>query len=242
MGKTVWEVFKYSLDASIRNIETHPRGDLFRRFLDYGPPNPDDPKKLTSDRKTILSDPECGECVQFIFSHMVNRFKGELAELLAISPCLKLIKQLQVDGVWPKKVGLYLGDTIQERRRIKQKNRERWGDFTKGADGLVVNKMNGKSRDKQIDVCGIIEVKSMPRSENKLRGQIKHHLDRMRGGLKLDGHTWDKKQIQLDSPIYIMVVPSNWKLDRECYYEDGHLVYPNDNKPPISNAIGKDRA
>lgn len=145
MGKTVWEVFKYSLDAAIRDIETHPRGNLFQRFLDYGPLNPDEPEKLTSDGKTFLSDPECGACIQFIFSHMVNRFKGELAELLAIAPCLELIEQLKGDGIWTKKVELYLGDAIQERRSIKVYKGSQWGEFTKGADGLIVNITSPKS-------------------------------------------------------------------------------------------------
>ena len=111
-GRNAWGVFEYSLNAAIRDIETHPRGKLFRRLLEYGPLNPDDPEKPTSDCETVLSDPECGECVQFIFSHMVNRFKGELAELLAIQPVLGLIEQLRVAGKWSDKVHLYFGETI----------------------------------------------------------------------------------------------------------------------------------
>ena len=155
MGKTVWEVFKCSLDAAIRDIETHPRGNLFQRFLEYGPLNPDEPEKLIIDGETFLSDPECGQCIQFIFSHMVNRFKGELAELLAIAPCLELIEQLQGDGIWTKKVNLYLGDTIQERRSIKVNKRRQWGEFTKGADGLIVNITSPKSQNRKVSICGI---------------------------------------------------------------------------------------
>ena len=81
-GKAVWGVFKRSLDAAIRDIETHPRGKLFRRLIEHGPHNPDDPPAPVSDGETVLSDPECGRAVEFIFSLMVNRFKGELAELL----------------------------------------------------------------------------------------------------------------------------------------------------------------
>lgn len=237
MGKTVWEVFKCSLDAAIRDIETHPRGNLFQRFLEYGPLNPDEPEKLIIDGETFLSDPECGQCIQFIFSHMVNRFKGELAELLAIAPCLELIEQLQGDGIWTKKVNLYLGDTIQERRSIKVNKRRQWGEFTKGADGLIVNITSPKSQNRKVSICGIIEVKSMPRSETKLLSQIKQHLNRMDGGLKLGGTTWGKQEITHDSPVYIMVVPSNWKLSRECYYRDGKLIYPKIDKPPVPTQI-----
>jgi hypothetical protein len=73
-GKTVRDIFKHSLDAAIRDIEKHPRGKLFRRLIEYGPLNPDAPETLISDNETTLSDPECGSCVEFIYSHMINRF------------------------------------------------------------------------------------------------------------------------------------------------------------------------
>ena len=109
-GRTIWDIFKYSLDTAIRDIENDPRGDLFRRFLEYGPLDPDHPEQLTSDGKTQLSDPECGQAVQFIFSHMVNRFKGELAELLAIAPCLELVGKLKRKNGLPGDVDLFFGN------------------------------------------------------------------------------------------------------------------------------------
>src|SRR3990170_2992133 len=90
---SVWEVFDQSLKAAVRDIEDHPRGQLFRRLIAYGPLNPDDPENAPTDGQTTLSDLECGQCVEFIFSHMINRFKGELAELLAIQPCLELARR-----------------------------------------------------------------------------------------------------------------------------------------------------
>ena len=232
MGKTVWEVFKYSLDTAIRDIEDHPRGDLFQRFLDYGPLHPGEPQKLTSDKRTFLSDPECGECIQFIFSHMVNRFKGELAELLAIAPCLGLIENLQKEGTFPNNVELFLGDTISERRRIKRDHALKWGEFTKGADGLIITRAGSRPRAGKVNINGVIEVKSMPRSENQLRKQIEQHLVRVNGGLKLESEIWQAGQVICQSPLSIIVLPSNWKLSRECYYKDGKLVYPLNDTPP----------
>lgn len=121
--KTVWGVFKQSMEAAIRDIEEHPRGKLFRRLIEYGPHHPDDPESLTSNGESTLSDPECGMCVQFIFSHMVNRFKGELAELLYIEPCLKLLNKLLNEGILPRGIKLYLGDMIQQRRRTRVSDR-----------------------------------------------------------------------------------------------------------------------
>ena len=47
--KTIWAVFKRSLDDAIRDIEKHPQGKLFRRLIEYGPHNPDDSESFTSD-------------------------------------------------------------------------------------------------------------------------------------------------------------------------------------------------
>ncbi len=239
VGASVWRVFEGSLNAAIRDIEAHPRGKLFRRFLDYGPPNPDDPEKLTSDEETELSDPECGECIEFIFSHMVNRFKGELAELLAIAPCLELICQLQEEGRWTGTRELYLGDTIQERRWVKVGGAKQWGSFTKGADGLVMHRLASRGPKKAISVDGIVEVKSMPRSQTKLAGQIKHHLERLRGGVRLEGQVWEQEALAVDAPIYIMVIPSAWKLSRACYYRGSKLVYPDVDRPPAPTRLEK---
>lgn len=60
-GKTVARVFQSSLDAAIRNIESHPRGKLFCRLIEFGPHTPDEPKAETSDGKTVLSDQHEGQ-------------------------------------------------------------------------------------------------------------------------------------------------------------------------------------
>lgn len=155
--RTVWDVFKHSLDTAIRDINEHQRGKLFQRLLEYGTPR-DDPEVLISDGKTFLSDPECGSCVDFIYSHMINRFKGELAELLALDPCIKLIHELKQKGHISSLTHLYWGDMIQEPRRIDPEsgNSPQWGSFTKGADGLLIEKVRNV-----LKIQGVVEVKSM---------------------------------------------------------------------------------
>ena len=240
-GKTVWKVFKGSLDSAISDIESHERGKLFLRLLEYGPPNPDDPEKLTSDGETVLSDPECGQCVQFIFSHMVNRFKGELAELLTIEPCMQLLNQLQEAGSIPVSADLYFGDTVREQRRIKKRNSVQWGGYTKGADGLIAKYRQLGTGKKEIQIHGVIEVKSMPRSKGKLLSQINQHVDRLRGGVKLDTLDWEQDQVVIDNPVSIMVVPSIWKVSREWQRKETatgwSLVVPEPTEPPNSTRI-----
>lgn len=252
-GKTTWDVFKRSLDAAIRDIEQHPRGKLFRRLIEYGPHNPDEPEALTSDSKTTLSDPESGSCIEFIYSHMVNRFKGELAELLALDPCITLIQRLYQDGQLFSGIHLYWGELVQERyqnRITSRKRNARWGSFTKGADGLLVEK--GKFNE-TLKIHGIIEVKSMTRSPKRVLDQINSHIMRLSGGIKLGTREWlpvniryarSKNSHKNDSGlIRIMVVPSTWKLSREWHYEKTDkgrvMVFPEPSEPQIRTQIAE---
>ncbi len=245
---SIWDVFKQSLDAAIRDIEKHPRGKLFHRLIEYGPHHPDDPESLTSDGESTLSDPECGICVQFIFSHMVNRFKGELAELLSIEPCLELVQKLQKEGSFPKGINLYLGDMVQERRRTKTASKEskaHWGNFTKGADGLIVKHISSqhKNAKKSLKIHGVIEVKSMALPIKKILGQINSHVLRLNGGVKLGATTWPATQMSFSSTVGIIVVPSTWKLGREwnsVKTERGRkIVLAEPSNPPIQTQVEK---
>lgn len=225
------------MDAAIRDIEKHPRGKLFQRLIEHGPHHPDDPESMTSDGEGVLSDPECGSCVEFIFSHMVNRFKGELAELLAIEHCINLANQLQL----PDDIKLYMGDMVQERIRIsavKTGYVTRWGNFTKGADGLIV----AESKNKLV-IHVVIEIKSMNLTMKKALTQIERHIVRLNGGVKLGERIWHPKQICYSNVHRIVVVPSTWKLSREWQSietDQGRtLVFPETEDPLIQTAVEK---
>ena len=253
-GKSVQDVFKRSLDAAIRDIEEHPRGKLFRRLIEYGPRNPDEPEALTSDNETTLSDHECGSCVEFIYSHMVNRFKGELAELLALEPCAALVERVQGKRHLPSGIRLYWGEMVQERRRNRRGNEEskaRWGGFTKGADGLLVEQIPTQQGKPQnlLRIHGVVEVKSMTRSKRKVLEQINSHIMRLNGGVKLGIREWPPDNITLfknakkkDSVlIHIMVMPSTWKLSREwrsVENDNGRVIrLPEPSEPPVRTRV-----
>ena len=119
-GSTRRNVVQEALDTAIRDINEHSKGQLFQRFIEFGPKEPD------VSSKNYLDDTECESCIEFIHSHMVNRFKGELAELLAIEPCANLIGTLRTKGKLADDVECYFGDIVQERRRL----REAWMGLT----------------------------------------------------------------------------------------------------------------
>ena len=243
---TPWDVFETSLNAAMRDIAEHPRGKLFRRLIRYGAHDPDFPESLVSDNETTLSDPECASAVQFIFSHMVNRFKGELSELLAMEPCMELVHLLRQNGDISSAATLYWGDTVEERRRIsktRQGDGTRWGSFTKGADGLIVEQM-ATPRVKltaQVGIHGIVEVKSMPLPKQRVLAQIDSHMTRLDGGVRLAGREFRPDEIRLDrsSVIRIMALPSTWKLSREWRREDGEraISFPEPPEPPVETRI-----
>ena len=247
-GRTVKDVFEQSLDSAIRDIESHPRGKLFRRLIQYGPPDPDDPRTTTSDGETTLSDPECVSCVNFIHRLMFSRFKGELAELLALGPSLQLSKQLQGDGRLPAGLHLYWGDLVQERRRLRNPQPDRaWGNFTKGADGLLVlqEPRDFRSKGRSLEVHGIVEVKSTSESNNKILRQIKRHELRLRGGVKLGLREWSADQMTLPQSecpdnglIRILVVPSTWKLD----YPRGSIRIDDKTRTMVRPVLSAPRA
>lgn len=256
-GETVSGVFKQSLNTAIRDIETHPRGKLFRRLIRYGPPDPDEPEALASDGETTLSDPECGLCVDFIYSHMVNRFKGELAELLALEPCVRLMKRLRREGRLPCGVHLYWGELVQERRRATKREAESgvvWGSFAKGADGLLVRQEPTHTYlpKPSLVVHGIVEVKSMARPSKQVLDQIERHRMRLLGGVRLESRAWPPDHVRFarltnasradDGLIRIMVLPSRWKLSRLWRSESSDaktraIVRQELSKPPVETQI-----
>jgi hypothetical protein len=234
------------LDAAIRDIEGHPRGALFRRLIEYGPHHPNDREILISDGESTLSDDECGSCVEFIYSHMVNRFKGELAELLALGPCITLVERLQQDGHLPSDIHLYWGDMVQEPRRTRITDGEgniRWGSFTKGADGLLVEQISTQPGHQHnvLRIHGVVEVKSMTLSKTKVIAQINRHCVRLSGGVKLGEERWSPDEISFPGVTRIMVLPSTWKLSREWHSVKANgareIVFPVPSEPPRQTQV-----
>lgn len=218
-GKKVWNVFERSLNAAIRDIENHPRGILFRRLVEYGANKSDELDASQNNTETVLSDEECGVCLEFIHSHIVTRFKGELAELLALKQCIRLLEHLSSSGDLSPEIRLYWADEVQERwcvRHATSRNEVKWGNFTKGADGIVVRLTDQQNvqDDRSLSVYGVIEVKSVRLSVKRILAQVDRHISRLSGGLCLGGSVWLPELVNLDksSLVRIIVLPATSKL------------------------------
>lgn len=225
-------IFRQSLAASIREIETHPLGGLFQEFLLKGPYEDigEIPAEMVGQR---LSDADTAAAITFIYSHMVNCFKGSITELLAAKPCMELMRRLQRNNELPKNARLYIGDSVC----VHAADRKR---LLKGADLHFI--VEGRRRDSSpcVTVAGVVEVKSYICSESRLRKQLDQHIQRAKRGLRISGVDYSAEKIDMgygknQRVISISVLPSGWKLPRSFRFEEsesGRLLRVDAGQPP----------
>lgn len=231
-GHDALVIFRQALAASIRNIESHPRGRLFQEFLLKGPYENvgEIPTDLVAQR---LSDADSAAAITFIYSHMVNCFKGAVTELLAARACLHLLRRLQQGGELPRNARLYVGDSVGIYR-------ERGKGLLKGADQHILIEEHSSGTAPSIAVAGVTEVKSYIRSESHLREQLDQHLRRAKRGLRISGVDYPAERVNVgygkdQRVVRIAVLPSDWKLPRSFRYENsesGRLLHLDAGEPP----------
>ena len=204
-------LFRAILFSSLRDIENHPRGQLLQRFLTCGPYEGEGniPAELASER---LSDCETSLVIRFIWSYVINSFKGALAELLAVRPCLHILSHAKREGLVPQGARLYIGQTVTVPRA-------RGTGTENGADMHILAFDRTKSG---VSVAGIVEVKSYAATFRRIRPQLKKHILRCRRGLVVCGKRYRSEPVQgsLSAMAKVTVVPSRWKLPRTFRYEE----------------------
>ncbi len=231
-GATPLSVFRSALETSIRNIESHPKGRLLQQFLLKGPYDSEDdipPDKVDK----YVSDEVTTTVIAFIYSYMINCFKGALTELLATGPCLYILKQLQQGGEIPSTARLYSGDTVWVKKLSSH-------SYAKGADLHILLKNSLQTKGNTITLVGVGEVKSYFKSLEKLHKQLDNHIKRIKNGLKIGNKEYPPDKVILgchknQKIIRIIVQPSTWKLSRVYHYEkskQGHNLHVDYVSPP----------
>lgn len=225
---TAREIFEKTLNNSIRDIEKHPRGKLFQRLIEFGSLNPDETDLSKYPPETYLSDEECVSAVNFIYSHIINRFKGDLAELLSIKAVIQLKELLENKGQIPSNLSICLGDYIKEYQKT--------GSLAKGADGLIVE-LNTSSKIAKIKA--VIEVKSMYMPQTKMIKQIDKHIYRLKKGLQLGEQNYPAENVKFDKSdiIKIMIIPSYWRVNRGFTWQGNKMVLPKPDRPENETSI-----
>jgi hypothetical protein len=225
-------IFRQALAASIRNIESHPRGTLFQEFLLKGPYEDagDIPTEVVNDR---ISDDNCAAAIAFIYSHMVNCFKGAVTELFAVKSCLDVLGRLQRKGDLPPDAKLYVGDSVAV-HKAKGKG------LLKGADQHILIKDNESDGTSIITVAGLTEVKSYIQSDRRLREQLDKHLLRAKRGLRVIDQDYCAEKIKTGYGnqrriVRITVLPGTWKLPRSFRFiasKNGRILQVDPGEPP----------
>ncbi|MBI4881458.1 MAG: hypothetical protein HY812_17615 [Planctomycetes bacterium] len=203
----------------IRGIESRGRFRLLKRLIAFGSLLPDWEKGYAQSTDP-LSDDELASCVDFIEGHMVAKFQGKLAEILAVP---MLMHGLAGDRRLPGLVGCeYVsGDRI----RCRRPNDERVGAASgrasmAGPDGIIVR----RGHRNLMRVLAVVEIKSMRVSVRRLLAQTDGHLAALARGFSVDSSMANSRGAllgpggQASNPagvFRILVVPSTWSLNRD---------------------------
>ena len=235
-GTTPLAIFRRALATAISRIHENGRAPLFLRFLKDGPYEDagDIPPDLQDKR---LTDDETASVIRFIYSHMVNCFKGALTEMLAVAPCLNILHQLQAEKRLPPEARLYVGDAVWSAARLG-------GGFAKGADFHILIERHSPRARSSVLVAGVAEVKSYFRPSGLLRRQLDQHLARARRGLRIGQVEYLPNQISVGDggrqPARITIVPARWTLPRTYHYEqkdDRKFLHVDFPVPPDANDL-----
>lgn len=237
-GNSPLTIFQASVADSIRDIEAHPKGALLQRFLTDGPYEGDGPIPAAVSSKR-LSDAETASAVAFVLSHVVNSFKGALAELLALRPCVQLTDELKRGGRIPQETRIFAGDAVAVRTSR--------GHFAKGADlHLLRDPRQNSPSGEPWDVVGVVEVKSARYSQPRIMRQVRGQLTRCRLGIRVMSEEVGGESIHIaTSPLRVAVVPSRWLLPRTFTIEESEasrLWQVERPKPPaeVDRVIKRD--
>lgn len=216
-GSDALNVFRQGLATAIRDVELHPRGQLLQEFLRRGPyGGPGDIPR--AERGRYLADDECARAVNFIYSHMVNCFKGVIAELFATRPCVKLLDDLrQLDRI-SAQGQLFAGDSVAIRRAAGR-------GYLKGADFHCLLIPAEEAAATSVFVEGVVEVKSYRAPRQKMLTQLALHMRRATRGLRCDSADYDPERVfvggaKQQTPILVTVVPESWRLSRRFAFDD----------------------
>src|SRR5688572_28790853 len=82
--------FGLALSAVIEGIRRHGRFDLLKRFVAHGSLLPPQATRF-KDTPRALDDDELANFVDFVSSHMVTKFQGCVAEVLALPELERLV-------------------------------------------------------------------------------------------------------------------------------------------------------
>jgi len=167
------EQFAAMVRRVARDFESHPLRDQFIQLL--------------QDERELLDD-QIPPLVEYLYSSVVNNFKGEIAELLAGPVIHRFAKRLGFP------VSFVSGWAIAEPKLTA--HRVVWA---KGADGLLV--VDGP----RLGIAGVIEIKSYRKNIEEMAVQAAKHIRRFRRALRIGNR-------ELAGDAYDFVLPDGSRV------------------------------
>lgn len=209
------ELFRAAVRRAIKSIESKDRGDLLPRFLSVGPYIDSGPIP-TDAASQYMGDDEAAAAIRFIFLSAVNCFQGELAEILAVGPVVRLGDEIAGQEGATGSARVFVGDTVFA-RGLHRHTWSKTGDFHLLKVGVA---SDGHIR---LAVLGVVEVKSYITSAKRLQPQLGRHVERASLGLRIQDDEIGSERIDIGrdagGPAQIAVVPATWKLPRRFWFD-----------------------
>lgn len=207
-GDTPFLLFRAAVTEAVREIESHPRGRLLQRLVSADPREP----------STCPTAQETMAAVDFVRCQVVNKFQGRIAEMLALRPCLELVKSLKKSQLLPNDAELFAGHSVSALQAALARHDQ-------AADMHILVRRRTTPR---IIVAGVAEIKSYCCSAQRIERQLAKHVSRAALGLCVRGSEHDAGDVRIGAgskhrPVRITVVPSNWKLPRIISWRDRTL-------------------
>lgn len=158
-----WKAFREAHAALTRKLEQDRKAwELLARLV-------------TEDHK--LTPEQVRWCLEFIYSHLVNKYQGVLAELLAARELSAwLSEQVACEELGPE-ISFVGGEDILERRYGKSH-----GPWLRGADGLLLASLDRPDR---LCIAGVVEIKSYPVPLARISRQLEKHVLRLHQGIRI---------------------------------------------------------
>jgi len=209
------ELFRAAVRRGITSIESKDRNELLPRFLSVGPYFDSGPIP-TDAASQYMSDHEVAAAIRFIFSSAINCFQGELAEILAVGPVVRIGDEIARQEGAPGTPLVFVGETVLA-RTLHRRTWSKTGDFHLLEVGVD---SDGHTR---LAVLGVAEVKSYKTSAKRLQPQLDRHVERASLGLRIQGEEIDPERIGtgrgVGGPLQIAVIPERWKLPRRFRFD-----------------------
>lgn len=231
-GSSPLAILHQAIMESIGEIHLNSSAALLPRFLKDGPYENfgDIPSMMKGKR---LTDDETASVIKLIHVRMTSCFMGSLAKLLAVSPCLHILRKLQAENRISPEARLFVGDAVWAASLDTT-------EFSPSADLHILTESRTQSANGKVTIGGVAEVKSRYCSPQLMQSRLKRHLDRGARGLVIGTNEYSSGQITLGYGKYrqaavITVLPSRWTLPRKFWFEEKNerkFLHIDDGIPP----------